>query len=303
MTRDGFLLYVLARHFPERLGALSNAVMDTLAKRVDAGFYHSLSAGSTLLGLDAYATATQTTAAKLGIAEVLKDQRVQPLALPKMLMPKLAFSEQAAALRFSNDSALNAYYMVEQSGFDRTPPTQAIKQGLEVLREYTDDQGKVLTTITMGQQVDVHLKFRGLTADAVPSIALVDLLPGGFELVVPQAAPSNDYAEAARREASSRSEGSEGEAESESDAEQSSYANGWQCQFCVRSSARLDFADLREDRVVFYTSARKDVAEIVYRIKATNVGSYVVPPAYGEAMYRRGTTGRSASGRIEVVRP
>ena len=67
--------------------------------------------------------------------------------------------------------------------------------------------------------------------------------------------------------------------------------------------AALEYADLREDRVVFYASAAGDVSEIVYRIKATNVGTYVVPPAYGEALYRPGVVARSVAGRLIVERP
>jgi uncharacterized protein YfaS (alpha-2-macroglobulin family) len=69
------------------------------------------------------------------------------------------------------------------------------------------------------------------------------------------------------------------------------------------TKARLQYADMREDRVVFYVDANKDMSEIVYRIKATNVGNYVVPPAYGEAMYDRSVVGRSAAGKLEVSRP
>jgi hypothetical protein len=54
---------------------------------------------------------------------------------------------------------------------------------------------------------------------------------------------------------------------------------------------------------VFYVNATNEVAEIVYRIKATNVGTYTIPPSYGEAMYDRSVLGRSTAGKIEVVRP
>ena len=60
---------------------------------------------------------------------------------------------------------------------------------------------------------------------------------------------------------------------------------------------------MREDRVVFYVAANREVQEIVYRIKATNVGSYNVPPAYGEAMYDRSVVARSAAGKLTVSRP
>lgn len=289
MTRDALLLFIVSRHFPERLKTVPSDVFTMMAKRVTDGYYHSLSAGTTLLALDAYASATEGAERNLAIAEVLKNKSVRSLTLPQGLFPTVKFTDQAAALKFANNTNLNAYYLIEQSGFDRKPPTQAIKQGLEVLREYTDSSGKPITSITMGQQIDVHLKFRGLKEGGYSNVALVDLLPGGFELVVPTEGAQTLFAEAV---------------EGQEDGGYEQAYDAWQCQICVGNlKASLQYADMREDRVVFYANANSDVSEIVYRIKATNVGSYVTPPAYGEAMYDRSVVGRSASGRIEVSRP
>ena len=287
MTRDAFLLFITARHFPERLRDIPTDFMTTLAQRVTEGYYQSLSSGTTLLGLDAYASAAQGAERNFAVSEVLKDKRIQALRLPAGLFPKTAFTDQATALRFDNNATIPAYYLIEQSGFDRTPPTKAIKQGLEVLREYTDDGGKPLTQIRMGQQIDVHLKFRGLKGDYIGSIAMVDLLPGGFELVVPTQPAETPFAEAGRDE----------------DGGSGAYS-GWQCQICVGTpNAQLEYADMREDRVVFYVAATRDVHEIIYRIKATNVGTWNVPPAYGEAMYDRSVVARSAAGKLTGARP
>ena len=49
-----------------------------------------------------------------------------------------------------------------------------------------------------------------------------------------------------------------------------------------------------------YGSISKDIQEFAYRIKATNVGTYAIPPAYGEAMYERKVQARSVGGRIVV---
>ena len=289
MTRDALLLFIISKHFPERLRDLPKDVLTTLVQRVNEGYYQSLSAGTTLLALDAYASATQGAARNLALAEVLKDKRVDALELAEVTFPKTPFSEQAAALRFTNNSELNAYYTIEQSGFDRKPPTTALRKGFEVLREYTDASGKVLTGIQMGQQVDVHLKFRSIGRDYVSSMALVDLLPGGFELVVPSQEAQTPFLEAS--------------AENDNENYREDYT-GWNCQVCVGATkAQMQYADMREDRVVFYVDATKDMSEIVYRIKATNVGNYVVPPAYGEAMYERSVVGRSAAGKLEVSRP
>lgn len=286
MTRDAFLLFINARHFPERLGSLPPTVLTTMADRITRGSYHSLSAGTTLLALETYAGATTGAEAALGIAEVLRDRSVRALTLPSGLLPKTEFSEQATALRFTNRSELNAYYLIEVSGFDRNPPTAAIKNGIEVTRDYLDASGKPITRIGMGDEIQVRVKLRSLQRDFIPSVALVDLLPGGFELVVPQATTEDQLIEASE---SSRGMGARG-----------AY-RGWECTWCVRTNASLQYADLREDRVVFYVNATKEAAEIVYRIKATNAGTYVIPPAYGEAMYDRSIVGRSAAGQIEVA--
>jgi alpha-2-macroglobulin len=277
MTRDGFLLYVLSRHFPERVHKLPPEALTGIAALINSGQYHSLSAGTTLLGLDAFVRATDADRAPhLSIHEILKDNTARPVDLPQTLMPQVSFSAGSRALRFGDDSDLNAFYVVDQSGFDRIPPKEAITKGFEIIREYTDDAGNPIQKVALGAQINVHLKFRAVEARGQQEVALVDLLPGGFDLVVP---PRDSNVGASRVE-------------------------GWGCQFCYGQTARtLTFSDPREDRVVFYGAVLDNVQEVDYRIKATNVGSYEVPPAYGEAMYDRNVVARSAAGRIEVVRP
>src|ERR1700722_3028523 len=83
MTRDAFLLYVLSKHFPERLSSMPAAALENLAARINSNIYDSLSAGTTLLGLNAYVEATHAdTAPQLAIREVLGDRSVRALELP-----------------------------------------------------------------------------------------------------------------------------------------------------------------------------------------------------------------------------
>jgi alpha-2-macroglobulin len=289
MTQDAWLLYLTAKHFPERLPKLPATLMATLAERMTQGYYHSLSAGTTLLALEAYATAAGSRTGELSIAELLRDKSIRSIPLPGGLFPQAQFTVEASALRFGNASELPGYYVVEQSGFDRKPPTQAIAQGLEVIREYVDAQGKAVTRITMGQEVDVRLKFRALKGQAISNVALVDLLPGGFDLVVPQPVTPSRYDQASP--------------DGEGDGNGSAY-EGWSCSLCVAGSqAQLQYADAREDRVVFYALATPDVQQVIYRIKATNIGTYTVPPAYGEAMYDQSVKARSIASKLTVVRP
>lgn len=279
MTRDAFLLFVLSKHFPERLTGLPPDVLESIAAWVNKGYYNSLSAGATLMALDAYVTATHADRAPhLGIEEILqKDGSARTLDVPAELMPKIAFSSEAKALRYRNGNDLNAFYLVNESGFDHATPKEEIRNGFEIVREYTDDSGKPLAKVTLGERVDVHLKFRALDGHEHAQVALVDLLPGGFDLVVPQPSDADSTGPAVRSVT---------------------------CSICVGyPPPMLQYSDTREDRVVFYTSLNTGIQEIVYRIKATNVGTFVLPPAYGEAMYDRATKARSLAGSIQVVRP
>ncbi|HYM36552.1 MAG TPA: hypothetical protein VET48_14230, partial [Steroidobacteraceae bacterium] len=129
-----------------------------------------------------------------------------------------------------------------------------------------------------------------LNEKAIGNIALVDLLPGGFEIVVPAQPAQNDYMSASP------------DANEERRSTRPYYR--WQCQICVGGAHNtLQYGDVREDRVVFYATATGAVQDIVYRIKATNVGKFTTPPAYGEGMYDRGVQARSIAGTLEVVRP
>jgi alpha-2-macroglobulin len=54
--------------------------------------------------------------------------------------------------------------------------------------------------------------------------------------------------------------------------------------------------------VVIYGTARRSAQDFVYRIRATNAGTFVVPPAYGESLYDRTVQARSMGGKIEVAK-
>jgi uncharacterized protein YfaS (alpha-2-macroglobulin family) len=277
LVHDSQVLYLLARHFPERLAKLPADTLPKLLQPIQDGSYHSLSAAYTILALDAYAQATGAgNNTHLGISEIAADGRTQALPLPATLLPRADFSPAAAKIRFSSGGDWNTYYLIQQSGFDRALPQKEIREGLEMTREYTDAKGQPVTRVPLGEEIQVHLKFRALDRN-IADVAMVDLLPGGFELV-----------DEARRPA-------DRSGDPQSDAAQASTAGGdsnWQ-------PAALD---MREDRIVVYGYAAPRVQEFVYRLKATNSGTFLIPPPFGESMYERKVRARGVGGRIVVER-
>jgi uncharacterized protein YfaS (alpha-2-macroglobulin family) len=74
----------------------------------------------------------------------------------------------------------------------------------------------------------------------------------------------------------------------------------WRQRLGGNSTWAIDYADIREDRVVFYGNVDSSLTEVTYQVRATNAGSFVVPAAYGEAMYERRIHGRSAGATFKV---
>lgn len=179
-THDFELLYLLARHFPDRL---KGAPLPAL----DGSTVSSLSAAYTLLALDAYAK-TASSKDKLSVSAAGKDGREQALLLPPGSMPKVSIPEGTANVRFGKDGSLPAFYSLNQSGFDRNPPASEMNQGLEVIHEFLDAKGNLTSRVKVGEEFQVRLRIRCTNRDRVNQVAIVDLLPGGVEPVLDQKA-------------------------------------------------------------------------------------------------------------------
>ena len=156
------------------------------------------------------------------------------------------------------------YHQLVQSGFDREPPAGKEAHGIEVSREIRATDGSVPTQTSITSRLEVVLFVRS-TDDETRAVALVDLLPGGFEVDL-----ASDALAARRSLVSGKDE--------------------W----------TPDYVDVREDRVVFYGAASPEAHRFVYRIKPTNRGRYRVPPVFAEAFYDRGAWGRGLGGEIVV---
>ncbi len=106
--------------------------------------------------------------------------------------------------------------------------------------------------------------------------------------------------------AAASSEESEGEGEESEYVEASEEeADTWQAPIgeTELSNWQPDYVDVRDDRVVLYGTALRDVGTFVYRVRATNAGTFNTPPAYAEGMYETTLQGRGKVGQLEITKP
>ncbi len=78
---------------------------------------------------------------------------------------------------------MGEFYQVIETGYRKDLPEKPEANGLEVHREFLDDQGNVTHTAVLGKPVKVRLSIRSLNNTPVTNVAIDDLLPGGFEVV------------------------------------------------------------------------------------------------------------------------
>lgn len=178
---------VLARHFPAKIAQERSVLAQELLDTINHGGYVSLSSA---LGIRAL----------LDLGQGLESRSLSQVGLRCTAMqpgfdsiPAVAQEHSGMLTLFQPGCAAYAldmpeqgpelYWEVSEQGFDRRPPSEALMQGLEVSRVYLDAEGLPAQTVQQGDMITVRITARSHGAP-VSDVALVDLLPGGFEHVL-----------------------------------------------------------------------------------------------------------------------
>jgi len=312
LSYDAQALYIIARHFPERASAVTPAELDAIVDPIFRGAYNTFSSAWSILALEAYASTVAATApAGAFTIDEVRGGQPHALTLPQSLLPVVPFSPAATAIRFGASGPFGGYFVVSEAGFDTAVPDKPKANFVEVFRTYEDADGKPVTSVKLGDEVTAVLRMRALQRPSVNGLAIVDLLPGGFEPVIQARAPATETggdtaAAEGESEGGAEVDSDDGAGESESGDEGGGDPGTTTASFGLSialpgNTFVPEFGDVREDRVVLYGSAAGEVTELRYTMKATNVGTYTIAPVQATAMYDSTVVGRGAGGKIVVV--
>ncbi|MCZ8319799.1 MAG: alpha-2-macroglobulin [Silanimonas sp.] len=279
-------LYLLGKHFPSQARELPAAAVDGLLTPLQESGLNSLNAALAVLALDAVGG---TPAAPVRFEQEWPGGKA-PFGTVADGVLAGEYRGDATRLMVTPDAGQRLWVAQTERGFDRTPPPAVQDRGLEVQRDYLDAEGRPTTTVAQGDELTVRLRVRGAGWDHV---AVLDLLPGGFEVVLSPPAAAEAAAPQDR----------DGDGEPDAPSEEASEPAA--PVLAVAGSTFVpDHAEVREDRVVLYGAMTPDVREFRYRIRATATGSFRVPPAFAEHLYRaRVLTRGDAAGTLTVTAP
>lgn len=158
------------------------------------------------------------------------------------------------------------YYYWKAFGIPTSPDIEEFDQELVVRRRYLDKAGKVIAydQFYQGDMIVAEITARALTEN-LDNVIIADLLPAGFEIENPRL--------------------------------ESRAGIPW-----IKGGFKPDYMDIRDDRMLLFTSLRRQQErKFYYALRAVTVGEFVLPPVAAEAMYDPEKSSVANSGSVTVT--
>ncbi len=186
-VRNAQAFALICRHFPDIAGNFGYDDIAVITEPIAKHRFNTISSATSILALKAYTSLAKKSDVKLSVSEIARAGGVEPKLLipPSTGMLNVPFGPSAGTIRFNLDKGatdLGAFYQVTESGFDTGSSAEKIADGFEVFRELVGADGKPVDKLKVGQSVTVKLVIRNISPENQYNIALLDLLPGSFEV-------------------------------------------------------------------------------------------------------------------------
>lgn len=292
LNRYAQYLTLVSDHFPERLPKLDRNVLFRIANFIGEGSYNTLSSSYAIMAFSRYGQAsTQQTQAQLAISQADASGTMKSLALSGEQIKQTTLGVEKNTVAFTGGGEYGLFYQISTEGYDRDRPIHPIEDGLEIQRQYLGGDHQPVKEVKIGDTIDVVISMRAHDDKTLENMAMVDLLPAGFEVVpesVARTVEMNNYS-------NSDGENEEGESQQASDDNPGDDDNTYDGQ-----QWQPENVDAREDRVIAFGTVPSELVTWHYKIKAVNTGTFVTPPAYVESMYERAIKARGVVGTMTV---
>lgn len=258
-------LYLINKHFPELIDAkdpqfgnyLYELAQDMVKQRINS-FSGSMSA----MGLGGLWTRFDQDEGKA--FNLLASQPPTAMDLLGKTVKRAVLESPIRQLQLQGNGTWNLYYQLTERGYDREAPKAAINQGITLVRELLNGKGE--KTADLDLQDKLHIRFSVHPDKPMKDLAVVMLIPGGFEIDL----------------------GEEG------------LANRQSLPVAGKTLWQPEYIDVQEDRVVFFGDLNGGDQHFEFRLKPLNVGTYAVPPVMAEGMYDTSILHRGMAETLKV---
>lgn len=261
LVADSVYITILSQYFPEKLKELKQEALFRVVTYLGNRNYHSFSSLHAIMAMLHY-TASASKAETFKDLAIL-DERNISLPVKGQWVKQATLSPATKSITFLDPSGQGFFYQISSYGFDKIMPERIIQEGIEISRNYKDLEGKPVTEIPVGSEIMVELRLRSASDRMIANVAVIDLLPGGFENV--ETMPVEPVIAEA-----------------------------------LLPLWRPTSFSKREDRMLLFGNLFPEERVFRYKIKAVNRGTFTLPPPYAEAMYEPLVRARGLAGKIIV---
>jgi len=161
------------------------------------------------------------------------------------------------------------YYSWQASGVSSANAAEEFDRGIVVRRSYFDEDGNRLTSDSVGLGDRVICRITAQSQEKpLQNVVINDLIPAGFAIENPRIKTTPSLA------------------------------------WIPRSSRTVDYQDIRDDRLLLFTSldeGKLRQLDFYYSLRAVSAGEFVIPPVAAECMYNPLIAGAASSGRLKIV--
>ncbi len=197
------IFYVRCRHFPADAKRFGHDDLEPVMAPLRDESFTTLTASFMTLALKAYGDVAATSGLQLSLFALPESGKEILLDGPKPGLVRGEFPMGTKELRFRRDPQgsgdIGTFFQAVEQGYDRVASPDAFTSGLGVFREIKPlKPGQPLRA---GDAVEVKLTVRNLADRRLDHLAVIDLLPAGFEVVAgdlrsgPGTVPGTSYAE------------------------------------------------------------------------------------------------------------
>jgi len=182
LGRDAQYVYLVARHFPDRVSGIDASTIERLIEPVMKNRFNTLSSAYTILALGEYTRAIFDGSDSGDLTISAAANNAVEMLIEATRFARTEVENSTSSIQISGGDGDDIYYVLSQTGFDAKPPQDALSEGLEIQRDYLDDDGDPVSSALIGDELTVRLRIRS-TGRPRTNVAVVDMLPGGFEVL------------------------------------------------------------------------------------------------------------------------
>ena len=179
-------LYIMSTHFPEKLNLIDQRLLQAITNLVDEGSYNTINSAYGIMAIAAYSNVTSDLPDTKFNLRIFGNTNQEPkeLSLTGKRIKIATIPADFNTIKL-NATIPNFYYQLTTKGFDKNTSNIAIFNGLELSKKYFNESGIESKIVKLGEVLNVLIAIRADNT-VLDNIAIIDLLPGGFELVPDQ---------------------------------------------------------------------------------------------------------------------